>query len=113
MGWHFRIHEKQKRILGHHDDGREIALGVIGQFRIGGGDHREARGHHQQRVAVRRGFCSGIGSDEDIDAYVLEKSRQNSAKEREPIKNAALFLCRKRAATRGKVVRAFCGLGPG
>ena len=104
MGWHFRIHEKQKRILGHHDDGREIALGDIGQFRIGGGDHREARGHQQQRVAVRRGFCSGIGSDDDIEVQVLAKSRQYNAKEREQSENVGLYLCRFRAKPAGAII---------
>src|SRR5262249_3072579 len=75
---------------------------VLGQ---GAGAATRWRGHRLYRARGRAGRPPARSTP--------LSPRRRRAKEREPIKNAALFLCRKRAATRGKVVRAFCGLGLG
>ena len=64
IGRHLRIDQEQHRILRHHDDGREVALAVVGHAWAGGRNDREARGDHQQGVAVRRRLGGGVGADD-------------------------------------------------
>ena len=64
MGRHLRIDEEQQRVLRHHPDGREIAFGVVGQLRVRGGNHRKARCHHEQRIAVGRRLGGGFSADD-------------------------------------------------
>ena len=64
LGRHLGVDQKQQRILGHHHDRREIALGIIGHLLMGGRNDGEARGNHQQRVAVRGGLGGGVGADD-------------------------------------------------
>jgi hypothetical protein len=46
MGGYLGIDQKQQRVFRHHADGREVALRIVGQFRVGGGNHRETGGHY-------------------------------------------------------------------
>ena len=61
---HFRIEQKQQRILPHHDDRGEVALRIVRQARPRRRHDREARGHHQERMAVGRRLGGRVGADD-------------------------------------------------
>ena len=61
---HFRIEQKQQRILPHHNDGGQVALRIVRQVRAGRRHDREARSHHQERMAVGRRLGGRVGADD-------------------------------------------------